>query len=182
MYLTGDITQIYSRAAKVRKMLKIISKSQHGPASDFRAGGMWQVIGIHDGSPPSQKYDSWRFATKHPRFRAQYYERWMRFDNNNYYLERAYLHLYLTERSQPEERPYILLHCDPNEDEDSEHYIYKRNPHIHIQVAEQPIPHSHFALCLVNIDDVLSSLDKFDDALEHILFMVIDQVFDLVEK
>ena len=180
MNLITDHSVLYSRGQKIRRLLKAISRDPDGPAWESKGKMQEIVLAAHGGAVISQRYVDWRFPTTNPNFSAQYFERWEKHENNLYFLERSYLHLYWLDDFGTAEKEYILLHCDPNEPEDADHYIYKRNPHLHISVAEQPIPHSHFALCLSNIDDVLSSIDRLDDALGHILLMLRDQVLDHV--
>jgi hypothetical protein len=122
---------------------------------------------------------------------GSYQERWCPVNEKRkrYYLERAYLHLYLTTQIEGEamEKELLLLHCDPNETDEPvdwpglRHSKYKRGPHLHISTAQQPIPHSHFALNACHLDSVLSSVESLTKAMEVAVQMLEDQVLRLYE-
>ncbi len=76
------------------------------------------------------------------------------------------------------------MHCDPNEPDDSgllKHAIYKRGPHIHVTAADQPLPHSHIALNVTQIDNVLSSFENLSAAFGSGVVMIRDQVLDVLD-
>ncbi|MGO8735448.1 MAG: hypothetical protein ACLQVM_21935 [Terriglobia bacterium] len=126
-----------------------------------------------------------------PLMRGSYQERWCPVDEKRkrYYLERAYLHLYLTTHVDGEatEKEMVLLHCDPNEADEPKgwlglrHSRYKRGPHLHISTAQQPIPHSHFALNACDLESVLSSVESLTKAMREAVQMLEDQVLRLYE-
>lgn len=138
--------------------------------------------------PPSDSYRDWRFATTATNLWGSYFERWMPADpkERHYFLDRAYLHLYERTRSEGAGDKEILgLHCDPNEPLEHEnhgglkHARYKRGPHIHVSTAEQPMPHSHIALNLGHLDEVLESFDNLSSAIQSAIRMLNDQVIEL---
>jgi hypothetical protein len=166
---------LYPRGEQIRQLLQPLSKIKGGPAWKIKPSGRNLTIAVHDGSRPSEISD-YRFATKYESFRASYYEQWIYYELDKFYLERAYLHIFQIKNiGFVGEKEYLLLHCDPNEPEDANHYLYKKGPHLHIAVAEQPIPHSHIALCLSNLDAVLDSMDSLTEALEWCILMICEQ-------
>lgn len=134
------------------------------------------VIGVSDISEVGVDYRDWRFRTYLDGFSAMYHERWLPFERDRYFLERVYFHLFRENHRKLQEEEYILLHCDAGEPNDSDHSFYKRGPHLHISCAEQPIPHSHFALFANQLEDVLSSMDKLHEAMAVAIKMLDEQV------
>ena len=145
------------------------------------------VIGVHSGSPPDDRPTEWRFSTIVQGIRAGYHERWMATDEKRkrFYMERSYLHLYRRRLNESEEREMIALHCDPNEPDDSglrKHATYKRGPHIHVTASDQPLPHSHIALNLCEVHEVLSSITSLHAAVSSGVVLLRDQVLDLIDS
>jgi len=139
------------------------------------------VLSLYMGSEPLDlEPDSWRFQTKIPHIRGAYYERWLPSDYRKvqWYLDRAYLHLYARREGDSEDE-IMALHCDPNESQSERHYRYKAGPHIHMVTAEDPLPRSHIALNNDNFDKILSSISTLTAALKTAIVMVDDQVLAL---
>jgi hypothetical protein len=145
------------------------------------------MIGVHSGPRPELGITDWRFSTIVRGVRAGYHERWIAVDEKRlqFYMERAYLHLYRSRSQNADEVEVLALHCDPNEPDDTgalKHALYKRGPHIHVTAAEQPFPHSHFALNRTNIDDVLGSVKSLHEAVASGILLIRDQVLDLINE
>ena len=139
------------------------------------------VLSMYLGSEPLDlEPDSWRFQTRISQIRASYYERWIPTDfrHQQWFLERAYLHIY-ARRSNNYEQEILALHCDPNEPQSERHFRYKAGPHIHMPTAEHPLQHSHIALNNDTIDAVLASVTELTTALKTAILMVDDQVLGL---
>jgi hypothetical protein len=126
--------------------------------------------------------DQWRFATRIPGIRASYHEVWLPTDfrQGDFYLDRAYLSLYIR-RDERTEEEILALHCDPNEPASSKHYRYKVGPHIHMTTVEDPLPHTHLALNAANFDAILRSAEELTKSLSVAVAMVNDQVLGLYE-
>jgi hypothetical protein len=142
------------------------------------------IIAVHSGPRPDTLPREWRFTTPIRSMRGSYWERWIPVNEkrSQYYLEQAYLHLYWRATAVDDEHELLALHCDPNEPDDSgpmAHAIYKRGPHIHVMAASQPLPHSHFALNIGHLSDVLSSTENLSAAVSLAITMIRDQVLDL---
>ncbi|MCW3089815.1 MAG: hypothetical protein JWP81_884 [Ferruginibacter sp.] len=86
--------------------------------------------------------------------------------NDRYFLDKSYFHLY-TYNNDLKEFEYILLHCDTSEPNDTPHSIYKKSPHLHIEVAEHPIPKAHFALYNGRVAEVLRNIKAYNIALSE---------------
>lgn len=82
----------------------------------------------------------YRFNIYKENFSAEYFELWRTQNAATWYLDRIYLHLYHTDKQFREEKQYFCIHSDP---EDTNTY---KHLHLHINIANEPIPKSHIAL------------------------------------
>lgn len=108
------ISELGSRGEDVRTMLQPISKLEYGPAWERKSSPGGIIIAVHDGAHPTSDYRDFRFLTFVHNFQAMYFELWRRTeeDEQNWYLEKAYLSLY--QFINREEKEFLCLHCDPN--------------------------------------------------------------------
>jgi hypothetical protein len=177
--------RLQGRRQEVPDMLLPITNSRRvGSSFDRQRDEL--LIGAHSGRKPDIGLRDWRFTTKIRRIRGSYWERWAPTTEKRriYYLAQSYLQLYWRESAGDEESELVALHCDPNEADDTgvlRHAIYKRGPHIHVLTASQPLPHSHFALNLGNLPDILRSIDTLTGAVRFGINMIRDQVLDLFD-
>lgn len=184
MRCTLNAAHLAARAQQLTKLLLPIIPSGQRLACRPRFLDRHMVLSAYLGSEPLDlDPNMWRFTTRIPKIRASYYERWVPTDfrREAYFLERAYLHLYLRQ-SQLEEREILALHCDPNEARSERHYRYKAGPHVHVSTAEEPLPHAHFALNNHELENVLGSVSNLTDALKSAIVMVDDQVLGLLDQ
>ena len=173
-YIRASWDEVASRGERIRSLLSEISKRAEGPSWNRQTVRQEVIIGTHDGTRPQSHYRNWRFATLASDYRGMYFEGW-KVDGKSLYLERAYLSIFRTDREAHKEIEYVCLHCDPAEPDDAPHALYKQGPHLHIKLAEQPIPHSHIALALTNVKDVMSTIASMDNAIKKSLQMIKDQ-------
>jgi hypothetical protein len=134
---------------------------------------------LSDRAIRSHNIDDYNFRTHSPKLKASYYEIWNPLNKGNYYLSKAYFHLYRIDNEYLEKRndgEYVLLHCDPNDND--EHGNYKRSPHIHIENANYPINKAHIALNLSDIEEILESRLKLNKALKNAILMLKKQIVD----
>jgi hypothetical protein len=102
-----------------------------------------------------------------------YYETWKLIaTTDNYYLDRAYMHIHLGLRhAQP--RQVFSLHCDPEMHHSEEHYTYKRGPHIHVEGANPNVDRAHISLCLLDAElggaDIRRLTQSFSAAIRMVL-------------
>lgn len=169
--------ELPKRGPSGRAMLRTISDAD--VAWQRRASPTEFVVAFHGGAPTGD-YRDWRFRTVAPWLRASYFERWVAdsAQADAWYLNRAYLHLYRVGAPR-EETEFLALHCDPNEPPDAAHAKYKRGPHLHIKVAENPFPKAHIALNLSDLASVLSSVESLTDALGLAVLLIRERVIDL---
>lgn len=60
-------------------------------------------------------------------------------------------------------------------------YNLQEGPHLHIQVATDPIPHAHIALHGGYLKDVLSTIDSLSRAISRVVLMLKNEVLDVME-
>jgi hypothetical protein len=174
-----------SRKDSIKVLLSDICDKKIHIFSNSRSNNLIIVVSSNKSDAGSIEYRNIRFKTRLKEITASYYEVWSKHEKDQYYLERAYFHLYNETESYLERRndgEYILLHCDPNEGIASKHHDYKRSPHLHISCAEDPLPHSHIALNLMNLNEVLSSLENFDIAFSRAINLIRTQIIDKLSE
>lgn len=157
-----DTSAIGHRMADCRSLLAPLTEDANkgGPAIQRRTRERRIAYAAHGGSPPGD-IRLWRFPTFHHDFFASYIEVWHPVDQpeGDYFLNSIALTLFRVYRPGREEREFIALHCEPNEEPGpaAAQNIYKRSPHIHVEAAENPIPKSHLTLAHPFLAEVLAS-------------------------
>ena len=134
---------------------------------------------ISDRMIQSQEINEYDFQTYSKNIRAKYFEIWNKFERDDYYLSKAYFHLYRNDDEYLKDRmdgEYILLHCDPNDND--KHGDYKRSPHLHFESAGFPINKAHIALNLSNLDCILSSITDLNNAMRTAIMMLNKQILE----
>lgn len=131
------------------------------------------ICGFSDSMTPGTEFKSWRFKTMSPDIIANYHEIWNQYNKNQYFLVRAYLHLF--KKTEDRVYEYIHLHCDASEPDNSPHAEYKKSLHIHVEAAEDPIPKAHIAL-YNGRPEILTDLRTFNTALNDSVVMIESQV------
>jgi hypothetical protein len=162
----ADLIKIFSTIAYRKKAINVQNFSISGSL----------IFGISDSRETGQNFRDWRFQTISENIKANYHEVWINQGRNKYFLERSYFHLYTVVEEDLSEGEYILLHCDASEPGTTPHSIYKQSPHIHIEVAEQPIPKAHFALYNGRLAEVLKNRASFNSALLDSITMLNSQI------
>jgi hypothetical protein len=125
------------------------------------------IFSVSSGPELGRDFTHWRFNTKAKGITASYYEIWVHYSKNDYYLDRSYFHLYRINVVDRSESEYVLLHCDACEPGDGAYSLYKQSPHIHVKAADEPLPKAHIALYNGRVNEVLGSLESFDNALKE---------------
>lgn len=134
------------------------------------------ILAVSDIFETGSDYRDWRFKTKVENFNAMYYERWLPYEKNIYYLDRTYFHLYKIDYVSTSSQEFICLHCDANEPDNAEHALFKQSPHLHFSFADQPIPHSHIALNNGNLSAILTSIETLHRALKLAVDMIYTEI------
>jgi hypothetical protein len=172
--------EVVRRGTKFNSILKPILRNPKsgGPhwSNKPRQGSQITIIGYDKVLTPD--FNNWRFATFHNNFRAVYFETWLPTDLKKldiWYLTKAYLNIYLLDRARQEEKEYICLHSDTESEGDSQSY-YKASPHLHIKMAEEPIPKAHIALANYHLAQILSSEKLFFQAMSWGIELICDEI------
>jgi hypothetical protein len=141
------------------------------------------TLAAYSGGRTPQHHHEWRFNTRVDGIRGGYYERWQPVDSTRrrYCFERGYLHLFrrVGPARESTEKQVLALHCDPNEERDAPHALYKIGPHLHVSAAEPPLNAAHIALNYSHLDEVLGSFERLSVAFSNSITMVNEQVLKL---
>jgi hypothetical protein len=121
-------------------------------------------------------------ATRTTGLLLNYYETWRQVeDTDNYYLDRAYMHIHLGMRnSQP--RQVLSLHCDPSMHHSEEHYPYKRGPHLHVEGASPNVDRAHICLCLLDADLGGADVIRLTESISAAVRMIVKELVPCWER
>ena len=143
---------------------------------DVPTAGMQRIFAAFDKNYVNGSYDEWIFRTNIRRIYASYYERWQPDDApHRWVLERAYLSVRLAGHPGEDPMSLVCIHCDPLD----RTYAYprvKQGPHLHVDCAEDPLPHCHFALNYCHLTDTLKSVDSLGQALMSLVDMLANEL------
>jgi len=149
------------RVRRVRQLLAPLTGTTEVPCELIPGmvhGG--RVIAARD-SRTSENYRDWTFRSSCSEIVCQYFELWRPCATaKEWYLDRAYLHLFFVDRILHRNRELLCIHTDPNNQDAEPTKAYKRGPHMHIQSAMQPMPHAHFPLANGYIQNCVGSLGE----------------------
>ena len=175
-----EMSELVERRDALHKIAKhLVSKptsvyvNKHTEPSEF----VWYVAQARADLPSS--YEKAKFRTTVDNLYASYFEQWKRFFEDRkeqWFLEKAYLHFYRVDQPDQEPPEYLLLHSDPNENR--EHAIYKRGPHLHIHAADAPWPRAHIALNIGYLDEMLRDASSLTAAFEAAVVMIRSEILD----
>jgi len=164
------------RVRDINALFKTLAKRQGKIVVNLTSSNNTLVFGVSDNNENGSDFLNWRFKTKTENYSALYYERWIPYEADIYYLDRMYFHIYKTDISERRAVEYICLHCDANEPDDAQHARFKQSPHLHFSTAEQPLPHSHIALNNGNLNQIFSSLASLHQAIKQAVDMIYWQI------
>lgn len=155
-------------------------------SAEFQPVGVYtKVIGVNQGHHRIGSYSNWRVSLVDHPVSIGYFEVWQYKQDQRrrgrYLLLKAYLHVYLA-FSPENEKQMIFLHCDPQEQQDSDHFRHKVAPHIHVQIAGSPWSDAHIPLCDGWQDEVLASLDSLDRAFTRGIEFIVNEVCPLAKN
>lgn len=110
-----------------------------------------------------------------------YHERWIETERRDeYYFERAYLHLYRGEKRGETVEQILALHCDPAIDPGSLRSEYKRGPHLHISDKRNIFSRAHIGLCLQHLEDTIKNEKNLTESLGVAIKMIAEEFLILL--
>lgn len=146
--------------------------------ADKDASGL-QVISATDDFDASQSARDRLFQTDRPMIFAQYFEMWQPdIQFRNFHLFRSYFHLFRISNKDIRDQLFCL-HADPEEEVESCQGKAKAGPHFHILVENGrlgSLAKAHLPLCYLNIEHVLNSVERFDEALASAFELVREEI------
>ncbi len=150
---------LHKRPTSIRRLLQPLaiesSVACDSPKGLYDGG---RILAAHDGQISGKVYRDWRFKSKHRDIFCQYFELWKPSSTHRkWFLDRAYLTLFLTDRTLRQERELLCVHSDPNCNDSEPMRSFKTGPHLHVKHLQDPLPHSHFPLTIGYIDKAIQS-------------------------
>ncbi len=110
-----------------------------------------------------------------------YHEQWIETEGRDeYYFERAYLHLYRGEKRGETVEQILALHCDPAIDPSAPRSEYKRGPHLHISDKHNVFSRAHIGLCLQNLEHTLTNARNLTESLGVAIKMIEEEFLELL--
>jgi hypothetical protein len=174
---------VRQRPKAIRQFLLPLAKGEvacNAAKSPF-AGG--RVFAAHDGLDARKEFRDWRFASKHRNILCQYFELWKPSERTReWFLDRAYLNLFLVDRVLRQQKELVSVHADPNNDDSAPVGHFKKGPHLHVKHLEEPLPHAHFPMTIGYVDKVVESAPELTRVLQEIASLLSIEVIDRFEK
>jgi len=119
--------------------------------------------------------------TRVPKLLMNYYESWRQEGQaDRYCLDRAYMHIHLALRNNPQQ--LLSLHCDPSLRRSEAHFRYKRGPHVHIEGANPSVSHAHISLCISDEQLGGTDLDAITNTFGAAVRMIAAELFPCWER
>jgi len=166
------------RIAHVEHFLRPIRRQPHVHCQFYRPQyGGGKVLASHDGESDTSDFHSWRCRTTKKELWFTYFELWKETtDRATWFLDRAYFHLYRADRDTRSLVQILGVHADPNCTDAMPLRLLKRGPHVHVLMAEEPLPACHFPLNFGHLQNVLSSSPRFTRAIRDAVQVLADDV------
>lgn len=175
-----NIDSLHSRQNPIRRMLRPLRKHSDVGCSLSKgkyAGG--KIVAAHDAPAPSGDPRNWRFRTFVPGVFAQYFELWIPCSGDRgLALNRAYLHVLQLNAERRALAEVLCLHSDPTATDNEPLRAYKQGPHVHVKLAEPPLPQSHFPLNLGHLEQVLDSVASLTTAMQSAVQVITNEVLN----
>jgi hypothetical protein len=144
------------------------------------AGG--RVIAAHDGQRAGKEYRDWRFTSKHRNILCQYFELWKPSERTReWFLDRAYLNLFLIDRASHQPQELLSVHADPNNEDIAPVRHFKKGPHLHVKHLEEPLPRAHFPMTIGYVDAVVQSAPELTRVLGEVALLLSVEVIGRFE-
>src|SRR5262249_40897440 len=119
-----------------------------------------------------------RIPTKVLGIFINYYEVWVsNRASDDYFLDRAYLHVHLKRTNEAPDRQILCLHCDPALEANDQSFVYRRGPHMHIMGASPNIDRSHIAVCLNDPQHGGADIGTLTESLQSAVTMIERELF-----
>lgn len=177
--ITGD--ELVARATVIRQFLRPIANAREVACTSVpvRSG---RVIAAHDRIKTLDAYRDWRFRSTCRDIQCQYFELWNALaTGREWFLDRAYLHLFWIDREARTESELIAVHADPNNKDEAPLQTIRRGPHLHVKRLEEWLRHAHFSLTLGYVEEVTASAGEFTRVFSEAVKLVASEVIERAE-
>jgi hypothetical protein len=186
-----DIQDFRSRVVVVRELLRPLCQKDvacdirtpkttsgkvivaHGTQKSARRG----LVAAHVRSTEGVEYDNVMFPSRARTIRCRYFEFWKPEGGGQLLrLDKSYLTLMKKNETAHRYDEILAIHCDPNNSCPGLLRDFKRGPHLHLSMLEDPLPKCHFPLNFGELDHVLGSLDALTRALGDAVRIISQEV------
>ncbi len=142
-----------------------------------------RVFAAHDGQVAGKEYRDWRFTSRHRNILCQYFELWRPTGRHRkWFLDRACLTLFLTDRISRQSLELLSVHSDPNNADPAPVQGFKKGPHLHVKHLEEPLPHAHFPMAIGYVDKVVQSAPELTRVFKEIASLLSIEVVGRFEE
>jgi len=136
-----------------------------------------QVIAAAQKTSSGYDYAQWTFPTSVKNIFGKYYESWSWVkERERFRLERCYLSVVRLDVVSRGYQAILCVHCDPTCTEVEPLKSFKSGPHLHVELADDPIPKCHFPLNLGHLKQVLSSEQEITTAMRSAVRVITEEV------
>ena len=170
---------VRGRIRQVQELLKPLVRARWPVPCCFvkNAAVKGRIISGHAGGSAHSDHRSLWFPTFTSNVQGEYFEIWYPTDGEEQWmLERAYFTLRRVARPMATYQEILCVHCDPLATDGEPVRTYKRGPHLHVVVAETPVPDAHFPLNLGHLNEVLASIQSLTAAMRTAIEVVCNEV------
>jgi hypothetical protein len=153
--------ELLERRNVIRQFLRPIANNRGIACGSVNVGAS-RVLAAHDGIQLARSYRDWRFRTASRDIQCQYFELWTAVTSGReWFLDRAYLHVFLINRQSRQEEELIAVHADPNNTDAMPLQAIRKAPHLHVTQVETWLQRSHFSLTAGYVDRAVRSVTEF---------------------
>jgi hypothetical protein len=158
------------RPKRVRQLLAPLTGNSQVPCElvpGLVHGG--KVIAARDERTPNH-YRDWVFRSSCSDIVCQYFELWRPCSKaREWYLDRAYLHLFFVDRTLRQNRELLSVHADPNNQDTEPIKGYKTGPHLHVHSSIEPLPRAHIPLAMGYVKTCVESLSELTRVFDEVV-------------
>jgi len=174
-----SVEQLETRIGTVQKLLKPLVGGKHAVPCCFVANPSvpGRILSGHPGGSGHTDHRALWFPTFIKTVQCQYFEIWLPSDGEKRWeLERAYLSISRVIRQLGKREDILCVHCDPLTKDSDPLASYRKGPHLHVMLAQAPLPRAHFPLNACHLQQVLASVESLTNAMQSAIGIVCHEV------
>ena len=175
--------EVFSRKREVELLLRPLAQGVNRFTCDkINAGNKTVLYAVRGPTKTTDAHRDWRFRSFVDTIVFRYTESWVSVGEGNFDLSHFSLGLHKSS-DRTDDKEWLSFDCEPTHSESDPHGIYKQGPHLHIKVANDPLPHVHFPLITATyLPQVLDSSDTLFCAVSDIVATLKEQVLSVISN